>query len=98
MSTAYSLSAGGSILTPECGAFLLTPVNAVSLRSRPIVLSDKSELTFSFPDGVIVHGDGAFLGELGCGDRVAVKKSSRRAIFLAKGKQDFFRHLTEKIN
>ncbi len=97
-STAYSLSAGGSILTPECGAFILTPVNAFSLRSRPIVLSDKSELTFAFPDGVIVHGDGEFLGKLGRGDTVAVKKSSRHATFLAKGKQDFFRHLTEKIN
>ncbi len=97
-STAYSLSAGGSILTPDCGAFLLTPVNAFSLRSRPIVLSDKSVLTFTFPDGAIVHGDGEFLGELKCGDRVTVKKSSRHAAFLSEGKQDFFRHLTEKIN
>ncbi len=97
-STAYSLSAGGSILTPECGAFLLTPVNAFSLRSRPIVLSDRSALTFSFPDGAIAHADGEFLGELGFGGAVTVKKSLRHATFLAKEKQDFFRHLTEKIN
>ncbi len=97
-STAYSLSAGGSILVPECGAFLLTPVNAFSLRSRPIVLSDKSELAFVFPNGAIIHGDGEFLGEAEPGDIVTVKKSSRHATFLVNGKQDFFRHLTEKIN
>ena len=97
-STAYSLSAGGSILTPECGALLLTPVNAFSLRSRPIVLSDKSELLFTFMSGAIAHGDGEFLGELKRGDTVAVKKSSRHAVFLSEGKQDFFRRLTEKIN
>lgn len=97
-STAYSLSAGGSILTPGCGAFLLTPVNAFSLRSRPIVISDKSELSFTFPDGAIVHGDGEFLGELHRGEKLCVKKSARHATFLVKEKEDFFRHLTEKIN
>lgn len=97
-STAYSLSAGGNILTPECGAFLLTPVNSFSLRSRPIVLSDKSKLLFTFPDGVVVHGDGKYLGEAKAGESVCVRKAERHALFLERGKQDFFRRLTEKIN
>ncbi len=98
-STAYSLSAGGSILTPECAAFLLTPVNAFSLRSRPIVCSDGSTLSFSFPTGVVeMYGDGEFLGELHGGEEVTVKKSERHAVFMTKGRQDFFRRLTEKIN
>lgn len=98
-STAYSLSAGGCILTPDCEAFLLTPVNAFSLRSRPIACSDRSVLSFTFPEGTIVlHGDGKFLGEAGKEDVVTVKKSTRKAIFLAEQKSDFFRRLTEKIN
>lgn len=98
-STAYSLSAGGSILTPDCEGFLLTPVNAFSLRSRPIVCPDKSVFSFTFPEGILaVHGDGKFLGEVRCGDTVKVRKSVRFATFLAKDKHDFFRRLTEKIN
>lgn len=98
-STAYSLSAGGCILTPDCEAFLLTPVNAFSLRSRPITCSDKSTLSFTFPEGVVaMHGDGKFLSELKKGDVVTVCRSERYATFLTKGKHDFFRRLTEKIN
>ena len=36
-STAYSLSAGGSVLTPELNAFIMTPICAHSLHSRPVV-------------------------------------------------------------
>lgn len=98
-STGYSLSAGGSIVTPDCAVFLLTPMCAVSLRSRPIVCSDKSKLTLSFSAGstIALCGDGVFLGEVEGEDRVIVKKSQRHADFLVKEKNDFFRRLTEKI-
>ena len=43
-STAYSLSAGGSILTPDINAFIMTPICAHSLHSRPVVYSDDSVL------------------------------------------------------
>ena len=39
-STAYSLSAGGAILTPEVPVFMMTPICAFSMRARPIVFSD----------------------------------------------------------
>lgn len=99
-STAYSLAAGGCILTPDCEIFLLTPICAFSLRSRPIACSDKSELKFTFPAGseIVLHGDGKFLGESGAGDVVTVRKAKQYANFLIKEKNDFFRRLTEKIN
>ena len=39
-STAYSLSAGGAIISPRAKAFALTPINSHSLHSRPIVVND----------------------------------------------------------
>ena len=98
-STAYSLAAGGSILTPDSESFILTPVCSFSLRGRPIVCSDKSEFSFRFPEGsaLILHGDGIYIGETNENDVVIVKKAERNALFLTKDKTDFFRRLTEKI-
>ena len=100
-STAYSLSAGGNIITPDCETFLLTPVCAFSMRSRPIAYSDKSALTFSIAAGsasLMLYGDGNYLGEAGASDCLTVKKSARYAAFLTQDKGGFFRRLTEKIN
>ncbi len=98
-STAYSLSAGGSILTPDCSAFLLTPVCAFSMRSRPIVFPDSSTLTISLVDrNLLLYGDGVFLGEVKAEDVLTVKRSPRTARFLTRSKAEYFRRLTEKIN
>lgn len=100
-STAYSLSAGGSIMTPDCETVMLTPVCAFSLRSRPIVCPDKSNLKLSIADGdaaLILHGDGSYVGVAGKGDTISLRKSDRYATFLTKDKSEFFRRLTKKIN
>lgn len=98
-STAYSLSAGGSIMTPDCATFQLTPVCAFSMRSRPIAYSDKSELGFSLPQGALVlYGDGDYLGEAGASDKLIVRRSARRVTFLTRGLGEYFRRLTQKIN
>ena len=41
-STAYSLSAGGPILTPDSHCFVITPIAAHNLTGRPIVITDDS--------------------------------------------------------
>ena len=43
-STAYSLNAGGPIITPGSGNFVITPVSPHNLSVRPIVISDDSVL------------------------------------------------------
>ena len=43
-STAYSLSAGGAILTPKLNAITLVPMFPHTLSSRPIVLDADSEV------------------------------------------------------
>ena len=46
-STAYSLSAGGSIVHPSVPAILLTPICARSLSFRPLILPDDVEVELS---------------------------------------------------
>ena len=48
-STAYSLSAGGSLVHPDIPAILLTPICPHTLSFRPMVLSDTMALRVSVP-------------------------------------------------
>lgn len=43
-STAYSLSAGGPIVAPECGCFLLTPLAPHGFGMRPVVIPDTATI------------------------------------------------------
>lgn len=43
-STAYSLSCGGPILTPNSGCFVITPIGAHSLTLRPFIVPDSAQV------------------------------------------------------
>ena len=49
-STAYSLSAGGPIVTPEVDSLIITPTAAHTLTSRPLVIPADSKIILDFPD------------------------------------------------
>ncbi len=100
-STAYSLAAGGSVLTPDLNAFILTPICPHSLHSRPVVFGDSSVLKISplntsAPLGLIV--DGKVVGEIKCSETVTVKKSENYAEFITENDKDFFKKLLIKLN
>jgi NAD+ kinase len=46
-STAYSLSAGGPIVTPDAEAFIISPISPHNLTVRPLVVPDNCELVLS---------------------------------------------------
>jgi len=100
-STAYSLAAGGSVLTPDIGAFILTPICPHSLHSRPVVFGDGSDLRISpvnasAPLGLIV--DGRAVDEVKNGEEVAVSKSQYKADFITSEDKNFFSKLLIKLN
>ena len=43
-STAYSMSVGGPIMTPNTDSFLITPIAAHNLSVRPVVIPDRSKI------------------------------------------------------
>ena len=66
-STAYSLSVGGAILQPDSGVFQITPIAAMSLNSRSVVVSENSKVTvkLTLRDGVKYNliADGQVISE-----------------------------------
>ena len=50
-STAYALSAGGPLLHPSIGGWILVPIAPHTLSNRPIVLSDQGEIAIEIVAG-----------------------------------------------
>ena len=100
-STAYSLSAGGSILTPDINAFIMTPICAHSLHSRPVVYSDDSVLEIvqvngNTPLNIII--DGKIVNVITDNEIIKIKKSEFYTEFITRGNKNFFNKLLIKLN
>ena len=100
-STAYSLSAGGSILAPDLDAFILTPICAHSLHSRPVVFNANSVVTIkplSTKTQLNVIVDGKIVDTVNGNINFTIKKSDCVAEFISRGNKDFFDKLLVKLN
>ena len=98
-STAYSLSAGGAILTPEVPVIMMTPICAFSMRARPIVFSDTDEFKITIDTGKsMVLADGKVVAALPEGAEMTIKKASFTADFPVKENSDFFARVRNKLN
>ena len=98
-STAYSLSAGGPILTPQLEAFVITPIAAHSITQRSVVYNSDStcvvKLSGRTHAGLFV--DGNYVGEMVSGDKISIVKADSKTTFLRKKDFDFFNRLSEKM-
>ena len=97
-STAYSLSAGGSILTPDLKAFIATPICPHSLHSRPIVFSDSSEAEiYVNSNDCSLCVDGKRVAAIDPGGVVTVIKCEKPVKLIDSG-NNFFERLLIKLN
>jgi NAD+ kinase len=75
-STAYAFSAGGPVLWPEVDAFVLLPISAHALFSRPMVISPKSKIVIEVEsDEAILSADSLRRHSLQKGDQVVATRS-----------------------
>ncbi|KAL7065999.1 NAD kinase family protein [Cryptosporidium serpentis] len=76
-STAYSMSAGGSIVHPKVPGILFTPICPHTLSFRPVILPESTELLIYVPNtsrnGVQVAADGRSVVELKTGEFAVIK-------------------------
>jgi NAD+ kinase len=99
-STAYSLSAGGPLLSPEIDAMLVTPVCAHTLYSRSMVVpsSESCEIEVAEPSqSTALSIDGQEFLPLYTGDLVRVSASGLKVVLLRQSDWSFYDVLRRKM-
>jgi NAD+ kinase len=100
-STAYSLSAGGPIISPNMKCILVTPICPHSLYARSIVTMDTDTLCItSFHTsrgGMFLATDGHSEIELHDEDSVIIKVADMKAKFIRRQADSFFPQLRSKL-
>jgi NAD+ kinase len=98
-STAYSLGAGGPILKPDVGAFVITPVSPHGLTHRPVVVRDTVEIEIQVKTGeeeAYLSLDGQVGMPVRDGDAVRCVKAEHAAKLL-RFQKTFFEVLRTKL-
>jgi len=99
-STAYSLSAGGPILEPESGVFVITPICPHVLTNRSIIVSEKSviEVEASEPDyPVYLTVDGREPLRIAKDATVQIRKAKKTMQLAAMPDMSFFSVVRQKL-
>ena len=99
-STAYSLAAGGPIISPEVEAIVVSPISPHSLADRPLVVPAAARirvrlvsedldivLTLDGQEGIAIHP----------GEVVAIERSPYRFDLLLTGSRSYFQVLRTKL-
>jgi NAD+ kinase len=99
-STAYFLSAGGSIISPRVEAFGIVPLLPHTLFSRPIIVPASSRIEIRC-DVERAHAhlecDGAAAAEIEAGETIVVHRHPRHVRFARVEPLRFFERLEEKL-
>lgn len=98
-STAYAMSAGGSIIDPSSEVFEIIPMFPQTLSCRPLIVSDEVTIKITlnhgsadvFYDGILLHGD------MRPDDSVCIKKFTKKTKLIHPKNYDFFNTLREKL-
>lgn len=100
-STAYSLSAGGALVSPAAEVFALTPINPHTLTNRSLIVPLASTIcirAISPKPSTIFSADGQVISELSAGDRVTIRRGRRTVRLVQLADSSFFEALRQKLH
>ena len=103
-STAYTLSAGGPIVSPDVDCFVLNPICPHTLQSRPIVLSSRERVTLrlnmkEMREGIQLSIDGQAICQMRNQEQVLISRSPHDALLIRFPKErNFFSLLKDKLS
>jgi NAD+ kinase len=99
-STAYSLSAGGPILAPQSGVFVITPICPHVLTNRSVIVEDRSTIEVEpsdpkYPVYLTVDGRSPVLLEFGAS--VTIRRSEKILPLAVLPQMSFFSVVRQKL-
>lgn len=100
-STAYALSCGGPILSPELPVISLTPICPHTLSDRPIVVPAASDIELKLHDrteSAIISLDGQAFGNLDGDTHLRVTASKHRLSLIHPSHYDYYAILRGKLH
>ncbi len=99
-STAYSLAAGGPIISPEIEAVVITPISPHTISNRPIVLTANQEIQIQYLSDyapVEIRADGLTHHDLQTGDVFRITRSPKNFKLVSLLRRDYFSTLRTKL-
>lgn len=99
-STAYSLAAGGPILSPNVEAVVITPICAHTISNRPFVLTSKHEIQIKYLseyNPIEVRADGVDHFMMKTGETFTISKSPHKFPLVNLKRNDYFATLRTKL-
>ncbi|MGF1657474.1 MAG: NAD(+)/NADH kinase [Verrucomicrobiales bacterium] len=98
-STAYALAAGGPIMTPQAGVFVVTPICPHVLTNRSLIIPDESEIavTLRSDQSATLAVDGCPGLEIRPGDQLLMRRADERLPLAMLPSTGFFDVLREKL-
>ena len=99
-STAYSMSAGGPILDPKVGGFIIIPICPYKLGTRPFIVSDNSEIKIRLlrkGKKAIFVIDGQINEEMEYLEEIKFEKSIKNVNFIRTSTKYFYKKVKNKL-
>ena len=101
-STAYAFSAGGPVVWPNVDAFVVVPISAHALFSRPFVIDNDSSVAIEVlqrsQGGGVMSCDGRRTFDLSPGARVEISRGSQSVEMVTLSDEPFADRLVRKFN
>ncbi|PWU15336.1 MAG: NAD(+) kinase [Chlamydiae bacterium] len=99
-STAYSLSAGGPIISPDLEALVLTPICPHTISNCPIVLPANQKIQIEYLSNyapIEIHADGLNYYELKKSEIFEITRSKKNFKLVSLPRRDYFSTLRTKL-
>jgi NAD+ kinase len=100
-STAYNLSAGGSLVDPQANVLSIVPMMAHTLFKTPIVVSSKRKIEIEanprYNEKYFAISDGDVLGDQNKVESFEIESSEKSVNFLCTKERNFFKIVNQKL-